>query len=139
MAAVEPPPAPPALPTVPPSRMVLRPVRHASPAREPSEALRVHADLLRRGLERPGGRPARWTAPAFEREVELVRAHLRPIRTVEMLAASYGRESFQSPEGDRPIGAASLLARNAVEVAYAIRRLELDSGQLLPPWPTLLG
>jgi hypothetical protein len=56
-----------------------------------------------------------------------------------MLAASYGRESFHGPDGDRPVGAASLLARNAVEVAYAIRRLELDSGQPLPPWPTLLA
>ena len=99
----------------------------------------MHADLLRRALERAGRPPARWSTPAFDREVGLVRAHLRPIHSVDMLAASYGRESFHGVDADRLANAASLLARSAVEVAYAIRRLELEAGLELPPWSTLLA
>ncbi len=72
------------------------------------------------------------------REVELVRAHLRPIRSTEVLAASYGRESFQRSPDERPVTASALLARNAVEVAYAVRRIELGRGSGLAPWLALL-
>ena len=75
----------------------------------------------------------------FAREVELVRVHLRPIRSVEMLAASYGRESFQPSDGEPPATAPAPVARSAVEVAYAVRRWELEDEESLPAWPALVG
>jgi hypothetical protein len=48
-----------------------------------------------------------------------VRLHLLPVRSRQVLAASFGREAFHAG----PTTAAS--ARGAVAVAYAIRWLEL--------------
>ena len=78
-------------------------------------------------------RPIRWFAPAFEREVDLVRIHLGPLRDMATLAASFGREAFNS---GRPVPAG--LEVNAVRVAYAIRWLELRDGSPRPPWRTWL-
>src|SRR5918997_5368559 len=65
----------------------------ASPTPSADTVLRIHADLLDHWLREGRRRPLRWRARAFEREVDLVRMHLRPIHSLEMLAASYGRES----------------------------------------------
>jgi hypothetical protein len=78
-------------------------------------------------------RPAQWTGPAFAREVELIRAHLAPIRSRPVLAASFGREAFH---GD-PSGSGD--GSGPVTVAYAIRWLELGDRQARPRWDAWLA
>jgi hypothetical protein len=76
-----------------------------------------------------------WGAPAFAREVELVRRHLAPIRDRRGLAASYGREAFRMRDarerGDPP-------GLRPSRVAYAIRWLELGDGVGRPGWTNLV-
>src|SRR5688572_25344364 len=64
----------------------------ALPPAEP--VLEMDARRLLRLLAAARGRPPRWDAPAFGREVDLVRAHLRPIGSRTLLMASFGREAF---------------------------------------------
>ena len=109
-------------------------VSSVASAMPPERALALDAAQLTRMLGRPAGRPARWTAPAFVREVELVRAHLRPIRSCSVLAASFGREAFH---GRATPGSAPALCGSAVRVAYAIRWLELGDGRPAPAWRDL--
>jgi hypothetical protein len=85
------------------------------------QALALDARYLMGLLADPSRRPRRWAAPVFAREVELVRAHLRPIRTRAALAASFGREAFHG-RFEAPMGGGGL---SAVRVAYATRWLEL--------------
>ena len=99
-------------------------VGHASPPPafepdSPSRALALAALSVIRHSRRPADRPAAWSLPGFAREVDLVRLHLRPVRTRPVLAASFGREAFHAgpPAGASPQG--------PVAVAYAIRWLEL--------------
>jgi hypothetical protein len=96
------------------------------------DALRILARL------RAGGPlPDPWTAAAFGREVDYVRAHLRPIRTRAMLAASFGREAFHVPVLRDPEHGVDRGLESAVRVAYAIRWLELGDEQTRPRWPEL--
>lgn len=88
----------------------------------PSRALALTGLATVRHSRRPLDRPSAWSRPGFAREVDLVRAHLRPIRTRQLLAASFGREAFhagQDSGGSGPQGV------GPVAVAYAIRWLEL--------------
>ncbi len=133
-AAASPPPASPA-PRAAASRT--RRARGA-PYQEPSATLRIHATSLQRALAKPVRRPARWASPAFAREVDLVRSHLRPIRSLDMLAASYGRESFQAGNAAEEGGASTILARSATEVAYALRWLEISGAASEAPWVVLI-
>ena len=62
--------------------------------------------------------------------------HLRPIHSLEMLAASYGRESAHTAYpgiGVQQHGRV-LLRRSATEVAYALRWLELTCRLDPRPW-----
>jgi hypothetical protein len=83
----------------------------------PSRALALTALGAIRHSQRPAARPGAWSRPGFAREVDLVRLHLRPIGTRQLLAASFGREAFHAglPSG----------GHGPVAVAYAIRWLEL--------------
>ena len=114
--------------TAPPS--VQRPTFEPS---APSRALAVVALATIRRARRSADRPVRWHDPAFTRDVELIRAHLRPIRHRQVLAASFGREAFH---GD-PSGRADVMS--AVAVAYAIRWLELGDGVDRPHWAAWLA
>lgn len=91
-----------------------------APAPAPARALALDALRLLRRLRDPARRPERWTQPTYRREIELVRAHLAPLRTRKSLAASYGREAFHltldEAARDNP---------SAVRLAYALRWLEL--------------
>jgi hypothetical protein len=87
--------------------------------------------LLRR-LRDPARRPERWTQPTYRREIELVRAHLAPLRTRKSLAASYGREAFHLT-----LDEAARDDPSAVRLAYAIRWLELGDGNVGPGRPAL--
>jgi hypothetical protein len=103
----------------------------AAVVNDPDQALALDAVRLSRLLPVRSRHPARWTAPSFRREVDLVRAHLTPIRTRASLAASFGREAFH---GRPPAGTDRALAESPVRVAYAIRWLELSDGSERPGW-----
>jgi hypothetical protein len=96
-----------------------------------AEALR-----LLRQLGDPDGNPPAWSDSAFVREVGLVRAHLAPIRSRAGLAASYGREAFQSPVVTA-LGPSDDVP-GPVRVAYSIRWLELGDDVSRPAWPAHL-
>ena len=98
---------------------------------DPDQALALDAMRLSRLLAVRSRHPTRWQAPSFRREVDLVRAHLTPIRTRASLAASFGREAFH---GKPPAGTDRALGDSAVRVAYAIRWLELSDGIERPAW-----
>ena len=104
-----------------------------APVPAPSRALALDALRLLRRLRDRAHRPERWSEAAFGREIELVRAHLAPLRSRKALAASYGREAFHvtldRSTRDDP---------GAVRVAYALRWLELGNGVTGPSWQTLL-
>jgi hypothetical protein len=100
----------------------------SSPVPAPARALALDALRLLRRLRDPGRLPEKWSQPAFSREIELVRAHLAPLRSRKALAASYRREAFHlaldETAKDDP---------GAVRLAYALRWLELGPGDLRPP------
>ena len=98
-------------------------------------ALAVVAGATVRRALRPERRPARWTLPAFAREVDLIRLHLAPIRSRRGLAASFGREAFH---GDIDPGIADGERVGPVTAAYAIRWLELGDGAPRPLWTAWL-
>ena len=100
------------------------PSGHIAERALPLDALAISLRITR------GPRPARWSAPAFVREVDLVRAHLAPIRDRAALARSFGREAFHTS------GAPVMpdLDDSSVRVAYAIRWLELGDGLPRPAW-----
>ena len=103
-----------------------------APAPAPTRALALDALPLLRRLRDPARRPDRWAEPSFGREIELVRAHLAPLRSRKALAASYGREAFHvtfDPSARDDPG--------AVRVAYALRWLELGDGVEGPSWRAL--
>ena len=99
----------------------------------PARALALDAlRLLRRLRDPPAARTA-GPSHAFRREIELVRAHLAPLRTPKALAASYGREAFHVI-----LDAAGRDDPGAVRLAYALRWLELGDGDVRAIWPAAL-
>lgn len=99
----------------------------------PARALALDARRVTRLLRDPARRPPRWVRPGFAAEVEQVRRHLAPVRSRQMLAASYGREAFHLAL-TRSDGADSSPTR----LAYALRWLELRDDVTGPSWPSLL-
>lgn len=91
-----------------------------APVLAPSRALALDALRLIRSMTDPARVPARWSEPAFRREVDLVRAHLVPLRSRQALAGSFGREAFHVAADPRDADDPS-----PVRVAYALRWLEL--------------
>ena len=104
-----------------------------APVPAPARALALDALRVTRLLRDPARRPARWVRPGFAAEVEQVRRHLAPVRSRQMLAASYGREAFHLAL-TRSDGADSSPTR----LAYALRWLELRDDVTGPSWPSLL-
>ncbi len=103
------------------------------------ERLHIQSVVLAGLLRSRARRPERWRAPGFARQVELVRAHLRPIRSQESLTHSYAREHFHIEAIDSATPTArGLLLRSATEVAYALRWLELADGESRGPWRSIL-
>ena len=105
-----------------------------------ADRLAMHGALLDVWLSRPGALPPRWLTPYFARVVDLVRAHLHPICSRELLAMSYSREQFHVVAIGRPLEPPKLLSRDATEVAYALRWLELGSARRsASTWSSLIG
>ena len=103
------------------------------PPATPARMLALVALATLRRARRADGRPARWAAPVFGRDVDLVRLHLAPIRSRVGLAASFGREAFHADvtsDGD---------FEGPVTAAYAIRWLELGDGMDRGPWGVWLA
>ncbi len=103
--------------------------------------LQTHADLLAAWLDMaPDRLPAALADRSdFARMVELVRTHLRPISSRGSLAISYTQEHFHVAAVGAAPAPRVLLTRNATEVAYALRWMELASGLPRPSWPVLTG
>jgi hypothetical protein len=101
--------------------------------------LAEHAALLEKWLTAGRRVPIMWSTEHFARTVELVRTHLRPLASSQSLGLSYSREHFQTLAVGPAPSSSSLMSRNATEVAYAIRWLELVGGRALGPWPELMG
>ena len=105
-----------------------------------SESFRPSRDILAddaRALLGPEPRHAvveRWAATGFVRQVEVIRRHLAPIASADLLVASFGREAFH---GSR-IGRRPAIATSPVRVAYAIRWIELSAEVRLPEWSAWL-
>ena len=105
-----------------------------APAPAPHRALALDAYRLRRALRDPSRRPDAWADEAFSREVELISRHLAPLRQRRNLAASFGREAFQSLE----VTSTDSATLGPIRVAYAIRWLELGGDGRLPAFEALL-
>ena len=105
----------------------------AAPVPAPTRALALDALRLLRRLGDPARRPDRWSQPSFRREIELVRAHLAPLRSRQALAASYGREAFHLR-----LDEAARDDPGAVRLAYALRWLELGDGDVGALWSAIL-
>lgn len=105
-------------------------LRAPAPVPAPARALALDALRLLRRLRDPARRSDRWVQPSFRREIELIRAHLAPLRSRKALAASYGREAFHLSMDD-----AGRDDPGAVRLAYALRWLELGDGDVDPVWP----
>ena len=108
------------------------------PTAAPADRLAGHGELLAAWLARSGRVPLRWQSGGFARTVDLVRIHLGPINSRELLAHSYGREHFQLIGVGKALTPQALLAHDATEVAYALRWLELG-GFVSRPWSSLLA
>jgi hypothetical protein len=117
---------------MPPSRVLLPDGGVLAPAPVPAPARALALDALRllRRLRDPARGSDRWAHSSFRREIELVRAHLAPLRTRKALAASYGREAFHLSMDD-----AGRDEPGAVRLAYALRWLELGDGDAGAIWP----
>jgi hypothetical protein len=67
-------------------------------SRDPSptaaRALALHALSIIRRVRRPDSCPPHRSDPSFARQIALIRLHLRPVRSRQVLAASFGREAF---------------------------------------------
>ncbi|HXQ95663.1 MAG TPA: hypothetical protein VN800_01950 [Candidatus Acidoferrales bacterium] len=102
------------------------------------DALRFHVALVARVLSGAAPVPPRWLVPGFVAQVEQIRRQLGPIRTGEALAASYGREARRMGLRGTPLGPhGAVAATGPLELAYALRLLELDGGAAAP-WTTLV-
>jgi hypothetical protein len=91
---------------------------------ESDQRLRAAAGFLQRMLDEPAGIHARWRTLGFVRCVESIRLHLWPIGSQAALADSFGREASR---------------HEALEMAYALRWLELADGIGRPSWSALSG
>ena len=103
------------------------------------DRLASHGELLAAWLARPHRSPARWRTPGFARVVDLVRTHLRPIIARDLLAWSYTREHFHGDPDGPSMARSSVLRRDATEVAYALRWLELGDERPRPAWLELVS
>jgi hypothetical protein len=114
-------------------RRLLRLHRAAPVADEPlASVLSLRAVELLRAVE-TGTIPPHWRVPDFGREVDEIRAQLGPIELRGTLAASFGREA-----GLRMARHGAAAA--PLDLAYAVRWLELDPGRPrpIPAWTSWL-
>jgi len=80
-------------------------------------------------------RPRPWRRRSFRRWVELIRGHLAPIRSLDLLVESFAREAVPPVDldGAEPDVRGRLLA-SPLLAAYVVRWLELCDGEPLEAW-----
>jgi hypothetical protein len=98
------------------------------PSAAPPDALRARARAVERILAGAVPVPPWWVAPPFVARVEVIRAQLRPIRSVASLLASYGREAGRLRPEARATGGPDEGRNAPLELAYALRLIELETG-----------
>ena len=108
------------------------------PIESHADRLASHGEIVASWLARPNRLPSRWRSSRFARTVDLVRTHLQPLTNRDLLVRSYAREHFQFGAVARP-EPRLIVARDATEVAYALRWLELAESRSLDSWPGLVG
>jgi CRP/FNR family transcriptional regulator, cyclic AMP receptor protein len=102
-----------------------RSVRESAAARLLARDVRVLEAAVR-----DAALPPSWSSPGFVARVESARRQLAPLRSRQLLRASFAREALhQHPAAEWP---------TAVRVAYAIRYIELRFGPGMPAWPGLI-
>ena len=114
-------------------RRLLRLHRVAPVPDDPTAAtLSMRAAELLRAVETGTVVPS-WRLPGFGREVDGIRAQLRPIGLRATLAASFGREAGRRMAQRRA-------AATPLDLAYAVRWLELDPkrARSIPAWTSWL-
>lgn len=99
------------------------------------EVLALHAGVLASMLGRDS-LPPPWLGARFERDVGLIRDHLALLRSRALLVESFQRESayLLATRHLSVADAERILATSAVDVAYAIRWLELTRRARAVPW-----
>lgn len=110
--------------------------RSAAPRRErASDVLSLHAGVLA-SMRQRGPTPESWRTTRFERDVELVRVHLALLASCDLLVDSFRRESayLLVTRHLSVADAEHVLATSAVDVAYAIRWLELTGTARPAAW-----
>jgi hypothetical protein len=108
-----------------------RPTRHI-------RRLRISAWALSRALRDPRRLPAGWSATAFAGRVDRVRAQLLPIASLSALVDSYAREHGRRDPGVGTDTRGLFRDPAEVELAYALRWLELTGRLDVRPWRLLL-
>ena len=102
-------------------------------------ALRARARLVERVLAGTAPVPPRWLGPGFVARVERIRLQLGPIRSPASLLASYGREAGVRV-GPRPsIDPENGALDGPLELAYALRLIELERGSPSLAWSARTG
>jgi len=90
-------------------------------------------------VERDESPPARWLTAGFVADVARLRSRLAATRSAASLARYARRASGREAPAPRTFeDAADLLARDAVSVALALRRIELQHHVRLPAWPDIV-
>ncbi|MBA3235428.1 MAG: hypothetical protein H0T59_05470 [Chloroflexi bacterium] len=107
-----------------------------APGPAPHRALALVAFEYRRAILDRSYDASRWGAMAFVRAVGRARADLLPIRTRQALAASFSRESIHQARDGSTVDPDPMADQMSgpVEIAYAIRWLELGDGIARSPW-----
>ncbi len=106
-----------------------------APAPAPHRALALVAFEYRRAIFDRSFDADCWGASAFVRAVGRARDDLAPIRTRSALAASFNRESIhKARDGSAVDPDPAAREIGPVEIAYAMRWLELGDGIARPPW-----
>ena len=100
----------------------------------PLAALRARARLVERVLAGTAPVPPRWLTPGFVARVERIRLQLRPIRSATSLLASYGREAGVRVPSRPPFDPAEGALDAPLELAYALRLIELENGLPSGAW-----
>lgn len=112
----------------------------ASHSADPARSLRSSAWLIKRSWRHPHRLPAGWRSERFGDAVDGTRQQLRPIRTLSALVDSFAREgrhiagTVAAPTSQPAV---ERFGHSALEVAYAMRWIELDAGRDLRAWRTI--
>jgi hypothetical protein len=113
----------------------VRPVADGRPKGH-TRRLRISAWALSRALRDPRRLPASWSGVGFAGRVDRVRAQLLPIVSLSALVDCYAREHGRR---QARTGADRLFRDAEVDLAYALRWLELTGRLDERPWRLLCG